>query len=160
MNAALSADTDGPKGKSFPVRQAAPTDLPAIRALLDANGLPAADLSDKHAPWFLVATAHDAIIGSVAVEPCGSFGLLRSLAVYATARGQGVARRLVEAIEARAEGERLRGLYLLTTSGETFFARLGYARLERWELPESIRRTEAFRSLCPDTAMAMMKRLR
>ena len=57
-------------------------------------------------------------------------------------------------------GARLRGLYLLTTTAEPFFRAVGYDELEHWELPESIRDTEEYRSLCPETATAMMKRLR
>jgi amino-acid N-acetyltransferase len=159
VNTADDSDAENPQTRSFRVRQASSSDLPAIRALLEATGLPTADLADMQIPWFLVAAAPQGIIGSAAVEPCGGFGLLRSLSVHATARGQGVARSLVEAVEAQARSEDLRGLYLLTNIGETFFARLGYMELERWELPESIRRTRAYRELCPQTARAMMKRL-
>jgi amino-acid N-acetyltransferase len=150
---------DRMQGHTATVRPAVSSDLTAIGALLAANRLPTEALTDRHAPWFLVAAGRAEIIGCVAVEPCGSFGLLRSLAVKATARGQGGARRLVDAIEARARDGGMLGLYLLTTTAETFFSRLGYLPLARWELPESIRRTEAFRRLCPETAIAMMKRL-
>ena len=142
------------------MREGEAADLTAVRALLEASNLPTADLTAHHASWFLVAVARDVVVGAVAVEPCGSFGLLRSLAVRPEARGRGIARRLVTACEARAEGARLRGLYLLTTNAEPFFRAVGYEELEHWELPESIRDTEEYRSLCPKTATAMMKRLR
>jgi amino-acid N-acetyltransferase len=141
-------------------RQAEAGDLSAIRALLKAASLPTADITAQTAPWFLLAIEGDAMIGTAAVEPCGSFGLLRSLAVRPEARGQGIARRLVTACETRAEGARLRGLYLLTTTARHFFSALGYDELEHWELPEAIRGTEQYRTLCPRTAVAMMKRLR
>jgi amino-acid N-acetyltransferase len=106
-----------------------------------------------------VATEGDVLVGTVAVEPCGSFGLLRSLAVRPQARGRGIGRRLVSASEAHATGAGLRGLYLLTAWAGRFFDGLGYDELERWELPESVRQTEEFRNLCPKSAIAMMKRL-
>lgn len=141
-------------------RAAGASDIAAIRALLEAASLPTADLSTRSAPWFLLAVEGDRVVGTVAVEACGSFGLLRSLAVRQDRRGQGIGRRLVTESEARADQARLCGLYLLTTTARHFFAALGYDELERWELPESIRETLEYRVLCPETAVAMMKRLR
>ena len=141
-------------------RAAEPCDLAAICALLEASNLPTADLTPHHASWFLVAVARNVVVGTAAVEPCGSFGLLRSVAVQPYRRGQGIGRRLVAACEAHATRAGSRGLYLLTTTAEACFRALGYDELEHWELPEAIRRTEEFRSLCPKTAVAMMKRLR
>ena len=141
-------------------RQAEASDVAAIRALLAAANLPTADLTARRAPWFLLAVEGDAAIGTVAVEPCGGFGLLRSLAVRPDRHGAGIARRLVAEAEERADQARLRGLYLLTTTARHFFAALGYDELEHWELPEAIRDTEEYRTLCPKSAVAMMKRLR
>jgi amino-acid N-acetyltransferase len=142
------------------MREGEAADLTAVRALLEASNLPTADLTAHHASWFLVAVARDVVVGTGAVEPCGSFGLLRSLAVRPDRRGQGIGRQLVTECEARADEARLRGLYLLTTTARHFFRALGYDELETWELPEAIRETEEYRTLCPETASAMMKRLR
>jgi amino-acid N-acetyltransferase len=141
-------------------RQAQAGDVSAICALLVAASLPTADITAQTAPWFLLAVDGDVVVGTAAVEPCGSFGLVRSLAVRPDRRGQGIGRHLVTECEARADEARLRGLYLLTTTAEPFFRAVGYDELEHWELPESIRDTEEYRSLCPETATAMMKRLR
>lgn len=140
-------------------RRAEAGDLPAIRALLGATGLPAADITAWSAPWFLLAVEGDVVVGTAAVEPCGSFGLLRSLAVRPDRRGQGIGRHLVAACEARADEARLRGLYLLTTTARHFFRALDYDDLEHWELPEAIRETTEYDSACRGSK-AMMKRLR
>jgi N-acetylglutamate synthase-like GNAT family acetyltransferase len=142
------------------VRQAEASDVPAIRALLADAGLPVADVGAQTAAWFVLAMEGGALIGTAAVEPCGSFGLLRSLAVRPDRRGRGVGQRLVAECESRADAAKLRGLYLLTTTARHYLAALGYDELERWELPESVRETEQYRTLCPKTAVAMMKRLR
>lgn len=140
-------------------RRAEAGDLPAIRALLGATGLPTADITAWSAPWFLLAVEGDVVVGTAAVEPCGSFGLLRSLAVRPDRRGQGIGRHLVAACEARADEARLRGLYLLTTTAGHFFRALDYDDLEHWELPEAIRETKEYDSACRGSK-AMMKRLR
>jgi amino-acid N-acetyltransferase len=149
----------GDEGCSIVPRQAGTDDAAAIRALLTAANLPTADLDDARPKWFLLAESGGVLVGTIAVEPCGGFGLLRSLAVQAQMRGQGIGRGLVAAAEARAMQAKLRGLYLLTTTARGFFQALDYDELEQWELPESIRGTEEFRSLCPKSAVAMMKRL-
>lgn len=141
-------------------RQAQAKDAPAIHALLHAAGLPTADAAAASARWFLVAMDADLAVGTVALEPCGSFGLLRSLAVRADRRAEGIGRHLVAACEARADALRLRGLYLLTAAARHFFAALGYDELEHWELPEVIRDTAEYRTHCPPGTVAMMKRLR
>jgi amino-acid N-acetyltransferase len=140
------------------LRPAEVADIAEIRSLLAGTNLPTADITETRAPWFIVAAEGDLLIGTVAVEPCGSFGLLRSLAVRPQARGRGIGRRLVAATEANATRAGLRGLYLLTAWAGRFFEGLGYDELERWELPEPVRLTAEFRSLCPKTAIAMMKR--
>lgn len=140
-------------------RRAEAGDLPAIRALLGATGLPTADITAWSAPWFLLAVEGDVVVGTAAVEPCGSFGLLRSLAVRPDRRGQGIGRHLVAACEARADEARLRGLYLLTTTARHFFRALDYDDLEHWELPEAIRETKEYDS-ARRGSKAMMKRLR
>ncbi len=141
-------------------RQAEAQDAAALRALLQAADLPAAEITARTASWFLVATDGELTVGTVALEPCGSFGLLKSLTVRADRRGQGIGRQLVAECEARADAERLRGVYLLTTTARHFFRAQDYEELEHWELPEVIRDTAEYRIRSGERAVAMMKRLR
>ncbi|HET8817925.1 MAG TPA: GNAT family N-acetyltransferase, partial [Xanthomonadaceae bacterium] len=83
------------------IRAATPADLPHVRRLLDANGLPTQDL-DTTPIEFLVAEDSGQLLGAVGLELFGDAALLRSLVVDATGRGTGVGGALVEAIEARA----------------------------------------------------------
>jgi hypothetical protein len=48
-------------------------------------------------------------------------------------------------------------LYLLTIMAETFFAKRGWARIDRGNAPEVICRTEEFKGLCPARAICMGK---
>lgn len=140
------------------LRPATPGDLPGIRALLEANRLPTADL-DGSIPAFLVARDGPALVGVGGLEVHGDAGLLRSVVVADRLRGTGLGRALVEAVEAAARRQGLRELVLLTETAPDFFARLGYADIARDEAPAAIRGGTEFRTLCPQSARCMRKRL-
>ena len=46
---------------------------------------------------------------------------------------------------------------LLTQTARDFFAHLGYRVIERTEAPEEVQGSEEFRSLCPASAICMVK---
>jgi uncharacterized membrane protein YbaN (DUF454 family)/N-acetylglutamate synthase-like GNAT family acetyltransferase len=131
-------------------------DLPAILALLEALGLPTADVGGA-GQLFLVARANGAVVGCVALEPHGADVLLRSLAVSPARQGNGIGRVLHAQALARASALGLRTVYLLTTSAERLFAREGYARIDRSAVPAAIRATAEFAALCPASAACMCR---
>ncbi len=134
-------------------------DLPSIRALLAAAGLPGEDLAPAHLDSFWVG--HDAagLLAVVGLEPRGRAALVRSLAVRADGRGQGIGAALLAHAEAQARAMGVEALYLLTTTAERFFATRGYAGTERDAAPPEIRATAEFAVLCPASAVCMSKRL-
>jgi len=129
-------------------------------AMLESLGLPAADLTDEHLEHFFFAGPDDAPRGLVGLEICGDDALLRSLAVSESDRGRGLGSALVRRAEDYAAARRVKQIYLLTTTAEDFFSRLGYSRMDRTEAPVSIQRTSEFAGLCPASAVFMVKRLR
>lgn len=141
------------------IRPAVPDDLPHVRRLLVANGLPTQDL-DSTPIEFLVAEDDGALFGAVGLERFGDAGLLRSLVVDANGRGTGVGGALVEAIEARAAEAGVVDLALLTTTAAPFFARRGWQAVPRDALPPGVHASGEFRSLCPASATAMTKPLK
>jgi len=50
-------------------------------------------------------------------------------------------------------------VYLLTSTAERFFERLGYACVPREAAPVAIQRTQEFSTLCPSDSAFMVKRL-
>jgi amino-acid N-acetyltransferase len=78
------------------VEVALPADRPDIEDLLAGSGLPLDGLGIAISTA-VVARADDVVVGCAAVEPYGSFGLLRSVCVVSDLRGTGVGRQLVEA---------------------------------------------------------------
>lgn len=147
------------------IRQARPDDLAAVERLLTASGLPTAGVADvltEDAADFIVADAHDTpgeLVAVAGLEVCGEHALLRSVAVDPAWRAHGLGRELVRRLVCVAEGRGLRALYLLTMTAEHYFPRLGFARVERGDVPAEVAATLEFRSACPASAVAMMRPL-
>jgi len=151
--AQLRAALDSPA-----ILPATPADLSAILRLLEGNRLPTADL-EHSLPIMFVARDGPMLVGAGGFEVHGESGLLRSLVVADRLRGTGLGRTLVESVEAAARQRGLRELVLLTETARDFFARLGYADIARESAPEAIRKSAEFRSICPQSARCMSKRL-
>lgn len=134
-------------------------DEAAIKALLAACGLPCEDLTPIHLEHFWVLRDGPELAGVVGLEMYGDVGLLRSLAVAETNRGIGIAAQLTDKAEADARAQGVRALYLLTTTAADYFARRGYKRADRDAAPAALKNTAEFRSLCPDSAVCMVKEL-
>jgi amino-acid N-acetyltransferase len=67
---------------------------------------------------------------------------------------------LIDHAEQYAASKGVRSIYLLTTTAEAFFKRLGYERIERSNAPPSIERTREFGGLCPASSALMLKSLK
>ncbi len=141
------------------IRPAWPGDRGAVKALLEAAGLPTADLDERLIRRFLVGEREGRVVGAVACEPAGANGLLRSLVVAPDWQGRGVGEHLVDEIEAAARSQGVRTLYLLTETAEGFFGRMGYVATDRQQAPAEVRATAEFTTLCPAGAVCMRKTL-
>lgn len=131
-------------------------DLDDVVALLEGARLPPAGIEAHFPGAFVVArVAGRFVTGCAGVEVYGGVGLLRSVAVAEGARGTGLGERLTRAAMRRAAGQGVRELYLLTTTAEGFFPRLGFERVERASLPAALEASEQLRGVCPASAVAM-----
>lgn len=137
---------------------ATPADLAAVASLLSANGLPHEDIGE-HIARFILIKDGDKLIATAALEPCGGDGLLRSVCVSPDYRRHGLAAGLCRKIEARAREMGLLRLYLLTTTATAFFEKRGFSVCGRGTVPTAVRDTAEFRSLCPATAVCMVRHL-
>jgi amino-acid N-acetyltransferase len=127
--------------------------------LLQAQGLPVSDITDEHLEHFFFIGSDGSPSGLVGLEIYGSDALLRSLVVGENARGKGLGSALTDHAEQYAASKGVRSIYLLTTTAETFFKRLGYERIQRSQAPSSIERTREFASLFPASSAFMVKSL-
>jgi len=130
----------------------------AIKTLLIEAELPNEDFA-QHLKHFLTARQNGSLAGDVGLEIYGQSGLLRSLVVDATHRGQGVGVKLCEQIFAYAQGRDIKELYLLTITAADFFPKLDFSIIDRDSVPPAIQATEEFTSICPSTAVCMVKML-
>jgi amino-acid N-acetyltransferase len=134
--------------------------LPAIEEvlpLLSECALPVADISASSRPHFFGVSEGGVLVAVVGLELYPPFGLLRSLAVAPTSRGRGLARELVAFAEAFAAAQGIESLFLLTTTAEGFFLRLGYVPASRRGAPQAIQATSQFSDLCPSSSAFLSK---
>ncbi len=131
----------------------------SVVALLEAEGLPASDLTESHLEHFFFTGSDGAPSALVGLEIYGEAALLRSLVVTADARTQGLGSALVQHAEGYAAARQVRSIYLLTTTAEAYFEHRGYRRVDRAQAPASIQSTREFASLCPSSSAFMIKRL-
>lgn len=134
-------------------------DIYQVKALLSACELPVDDITPGHMQHFITFWKETELAGVVGLEMLGQYALLRSLAVASDFRGLGIGTQLTTRIEEYALANQVKKLYLLTTTAEGFFAGLGYQAVDREALPEQVKTTTEFRTLCPDTAVGMTKSL-
>ena len=136
---------------------ASPADKTRIRQLLSSCGLPHEDITPEHLHHFWVLKEKRQVIGVIGLEALRPLALLRSLAIDPLFRNRGLGSQLTQQAEKYADSLKLQALYLLTTTAEGFFAKRGYQKVLRETIPNQIQGTAEFSSLCPVTAVCMMK---
>jgi amino-acid N-acetyltransferase len=130
------------------------TDSPAILALLERNGLPQDGFLD-YARTALVARASESVVGSAALELYGRAALLRSVAVDASLRGQGLGQQLTRAALELARRHGVETVYLLTETAGDFFPRFGFHSIERSAVDPAVQQSVEFTSACPVSAQVL-----
>jgi amino-acid N-acetyltransferase len=159
-------DATAPEMTIIPtLRTARADDLAAVERLLVESKLPTAGVADllrEHPDDVIVADDPERAgeLAAVAgLEACCETALLRSVAVRPEWRAHGLGRELVKRIVCLGEARGLRALYLLTTTAEHYFPRVGFERVERGAVPAEIAATLEFQSACPASAVAMRRAL-
>jgi amino-acid N-acetyltransferase len=140
------------------IQAAEANDLPAVRRLLEAQHLPL-DGVDAHVSTMVVAKQGSEVMGAAAVELYEDGALLRSVVVDPIVQGQGLGRRLSGAALTLARERGADTAFLLTTTAERFFPKLGFEPIVRSDVPASVQASIEFQSACPASAVVMRKRL-
>ena len=142
------------------IRPAHPADRPAVVELLHAEGLPSEDVDPSLAGFVVAEQGEGRVIGVAGLERYDRFGLLRSVAVSAEARGRGLGARLTEAVLEGAASRGLVEVYALTTTAADYFPRLGFEVVARAAVPAPVRASAEFSTLCPASAVALRRELK
>jgi amino-acid N-acetyltransferase len=129
-----------------------------IIALLASENLPTVDLPENLEDFF-VAIDSDEVVAVAGLEKYNQSGLLRSVAVKAKYRNQGIAKKLIKVIGELAVSNGLRELFLLTETAPDYFNRFGFTKIARTEVPAEIQLSSEFCHLCPQSAFVMKKTL-
>lgn len=146
-------------GEAMRIRIAGRDDLEGVADLLRECDLPTEGVEENLSKWYVIAEQKDELVGVCGIEVCGPYGLLRSLAVPRPWRGMSFGRALVDDRIAWARTEGIRALYLLTMNADRYFVRFGFRRISRDRVPAEIKSSPEFSSLCPETAIVMVKPL-
>jgi amino-acid N-acetyltransferase len=139
------------------IRPGQSADLGEVTALLKAAGLPTDDLASALDLHLWVLEAEGDIVGVIGVERFGASALLRSLAIEPNYQRRGLGRQLVGQLERDVRFKGVEQLILLTETAESFFRRIGYEVIDRRYVPEDVKQSAEFRSLCPASAVCMTK---
>ena len=137
------------------LQEATPAQRKEITALLNSNNLPASDLTETVKLYAL--TYQDKVAGSAGLELYGNKALLRSVSVDDTLKGNGWGKLICHEIENIARKEGVSALYLITTTAESFFGKLGYRSISRNEVPGPLLVSAQFNGICPASAAIMIK---
>jgi len=127
-------------------------DRAAIEALLRDAGLPLDGYAESH---FAVARLAGELVGAAGIERHGQHSLLRSVVVAPAHRGKHLADALVADRVTWARSTGSQAVSLLTTGAERYFARLGFAPIDRARLALQVPGSTQLAIPACSTAVAM-----
>jgi amino-acid N-acetyltransferase len=131
-----------------------PADLDQLRALLAASHLPGDDCAEQLQGICGIFEGTE-LIAAGGLEAITPYALLRSIVVREEFRGRGLAQRITSHLLHRAETQGVTAVYLLTETAEAWFAKFGFHRFEREDVPVAVQCTRQFAGLCPQSASSM-----
>lgn len=138
------------------VRQADSRDLETVAGLLTSCALSTDGIVEAMGN-IVVAEQDGHVVGCAALTLHGGHGLVRSVAVAPGCRHQGIARAMIESLLARARAAGLPDVWLLTETAADCFARMGFRRVDREEMPPPLAESSMVRDICPTSAVVMSR---
>lgn len=144
----IDASTDQKETRRLRLRTATKDDRPAIRKFLRAHGLRTSGIGlKKHPERFLIALdAADAIIGVTSLSLHDDGALIGSLVVSRGWRKINLGRMLLDRLYERMAAAALRDVFVVTTTAEAYFLKLGYAEIGAELVPAGVGAARVFSS--------------
>ncbi|MCI3973873.1 MULTISPECIES: arsenic resistance N-acetyltransferase ArsN2 [Burkholderia] len=106
---------------------------------------------------FVVVVNSQGLVACGGIEFHGNFALIRSIAVAEQARGAGVGKAIVSRLLAQCRSRAVEAVALLTTTAEDYFAKEGFMRVARNDVPHLLLASSQFQGVCPGSATVMLK---
>lgn len=123
-----------------------------FKACLDAAHLATIDLADEDARYFALCDGGEEAVAFGGLAGVGMELLLRSVVIDPGARGIGLGRKLVAALETEVRSSGATMLWLLTEGSAAFYARVGYEPALRSSAPPVVLLSRQFQGLCSASA--------
>lgn len=136
------------------IRKSKLSDLENASKILVSHALP---LIKQKQGSFWVAEEQGGIVGVGGIELKNQIGLVRSIAVHKEYQGKGIGKKIYNVVERHALNKGMLRLFLLTTTAEQYFQKLGYETIDRDIAPLPIKESNQFARLCPKSAVLMQK---
>ena len=140
-------------------RNALKTDWSQVSQLLTEANLPL-EGAEEALTDLTLAFRGEELVGSAGLERYGNIALLRSVAVAQTERNTGLGQELVRRLLDWAYEEGIEQVVLLTTTAANFFPRFGFRQISRNQMPEAVKASSEFTSICPASATVMLLNLK
>lgn len=139
------------------LQRAEAASLPLLKNLLASENLPTEDLNaDMQLFYSLAGSPNDQeILTCGGYEQYGNIGLLRSVAIHPKNQGKGIGKQWMRLLLEKGQELGLEEIYLLTTTAEGFFQKIGFTTIPRENVPAAIQNSEEFSSICPSSAALM-----
>jgi C_GCAxxG_C_C family probable redox protein len=129
-------------------------EIQSVKDLLSECNLPTTDIEIGKQIFYGIFS-NDLLLGCIGFEHYGADALLRSLAVRKEYRGKGLGIALYNKTTDHCLHSGITSLFLLTTTAEKFFNKLGWIKCERSFVPDDVKQSQEFANICPSSAVCM-----
>lgn len=127
-----------------------------LAGFLQSQRLPHQDLT-LTGNLFMTYRDEGGIAASGGIEFYSTYGLLRSLAVRTDLRNKALGKRMVADLIKEAGKRSVTKVFLLTETAPDFFQHLGFTKVTRDVVPDAVKLSSEFSTVCPVSAICMEK---
>lgn len=128
--------------------------IPTIEKILQKENLPYQDVNAENIEFYMAFSNAD-FVGIVGLENYSDVALLRSMVVFDNFKKKGFGRKIVNYVLEEAKAKGIKEIFILTATAKEFFECLRFEVIERESVPNEIKSTTEFTSLCPTSATCM-----
>jgi amino-acid N-acetyltransferase len=131
-------------------------ELETLKSLLKECQLPHEDITLDNNTFLGYYDSTGQLIASGGLEFHGASALLRSVAVKELFRNQALGKKILDDLFKKAADKKVTSIYLLTETAHEYFLKKGFKDTSRDEVPEELKKSSEFSSVCPASAKCMI----